>query len=199
MQRLLVDIGSQVEVDGRNGAAADARGSCARKRPTSWSRPCALRAWCWVRWWRAAGGRAFRCRAAARSAPGPSTCTSSDWSSWARASTRTHGYIEAQAPDGLRGATVHFDRITVTGTEDLMMAAVLAKGETVLRNAAREPEVVRPGGTADQDGRADRRRGHLHHPHSGRRAAAGRGAHHHPRPDRGRHVSGRRRDHRRRC
>jgi UDP-N-acetylglucosamine 1-carboxyvinyltransferase len=43
---------------------------------------------------------------------------------------------------GLRGAVVHFDRITVTGTEDLMMAAVLAKGETTLRNAAREPEVV---------------------------------------------------------
>src|ERR1700691_4156934 len=54
---------------------------------------------------------------------------------------QAHGYIEAVAPDGLRGATVHFDRITVTGTEDLMMAAVLAKGETVLRNAAREPEV----------------------------------------------------------
>jgi len=53
-----------------------------------------------------------------------------------------HGYIEAQAPDGLRGAVVHFDRITVTGTEDLMMAAVLARGETVLRNAAREPEVA---------------------------------------------------------
>ena len=45
-------------------------------------------------------------------------------------------------PDGLRGAVVHFDRITVTGTEDLLMAAVLAKGETVLRNAAREPEVI---------------------------------------------------------
>jgi UDP-N-acetylglucosamine 1-carboxyvinyltransferase len=55
---------------------------------------------------------------------------------------QSHGYIEAEAADGLRGATVHFDRITVTGTEDLMMAAVLAKGETVLRNAAREPEVV---------------------------------------------------------
>ncbi len=55
---------------------------------------------------------------------------------------QSHGYIEAVAPEGLRGATVHFDRITVTGTEDLMMAAVLAKGETVLRNAAREPEVV---------------------------------------------------------
>src|SRR5215471_3995743 len=55
---------------------------------------------------------------------------------------QAHGYIEAEAPEGLRGAVVHFDRITVTGTEDLMMAAVLAKGETILRNAAREPEVV---------------------------------------------------------
>ena len=55
---------------------------------------------------------------------------------------QTHGYIEAEAPEGLRGAVVHFDRITVTGTEDLMMAAVLARGETVLRNAAREPEVA---------------------------------------------------------
>lgn len=54
---------------------------------------------------------------------------------------QTHGYVEAQAPDGLRGSTVHFDRITVTGTEDVMMAAVLARGETVIRNAAREPEV----------------------------------------------------------
>ena len=55
---------------------------------------------------------------------------------------QAYGYIEAEAPDGLRGATVNFDRVTVTGTEDLLMAAVLAKGETVLRNAAREPEVV---------------------------------------------------------
>src|SRR5439155_8999942 len=55
---------------------------------------------------------------------------------------QAHGYVEAEAPEGLHGATVQFDRITVTGTEDLMMAAVLARGETVLRNAAREPEVV---------------------------------------------------------
>src|SRR6266436_5560331 len=55
---------------------------------------------------------------------------------------QAHGYIEAEAPDGLRGSVVNFDRITVTGTEDLMMAAVLAKGETILRNAAREPEVM---------------------------------------------------------
>jgi UDP-N-acetylglucosamine 1-carboxyvinyltransferase len=53
-----------------------------------------------------------------------------------------HGYVEARAPQGLKGATVAFDRITVTGTEDLMMAAVLAQGETILENAAREPEVV---------------------------------------------------------
>ncbi len=53
----------------------------------------------------------------------------------------THGYVEAQAPNGLRGANIQFDRITVTGTEDVLMAAVLAKGQTLIRNAAREPEV----------------------------------------------------------
>ncbi len=52
-----------------------------------------------------------------------------------------HGYVEARAPHGLKGAHVHFDRITVTGTEDVLMAAVLAEGETVISNAAREPEV----------------------------------------------------------
>src|SRR3954467_11074370 len=54
---------------------------------------------------------------------------------------QAYGYVEAQAPDGLRGGQIHFDRITVTGTEDVLMAAVLAKGETVISNAAREPEV----------------------------------------------------------
>ncbi len=54
---------------------------------------------------------------------------------------QSHGYVEAQAPDGLRGGNIHFDRITVTGTEDVLMAAVLAKGQTIIRNAAREPEV----------------------------------------------------------
>jgi len=56
--------------------------------------------------------------------------------------TQEHGYIEAVAPGGLKGAQVVFDRITVTGTEDILMAAVLADGETVIENAAREPEVV---------------------------------------------------------
>ncbi len=55
--------------------------------------------------------------------------------------TQEHGYIEARA-DRLKGAHIHFDKITVTGTEDLMMAATLADGETVMENCAREPEVV---------------------------------------------------------
>jgi len=55
---------------------------------------------------------------------------------------QAHGYIEAVAPQGLRGAAIRFERITVTGTEDLVMAAVLARGETVIENAAREPEVA---------------------------------------------------------
>ncbi len=55
---------------------------------------------------------------------------------------QAHGYIEAVAPQGLRGAAIRFERITVTGTEDLIMAAVLARGETVIENAAREPEVA---------------------------------------------------------
>jgi len=52
-----------------------------------------------------------------------------------------HGYIVAEAPR-LRGAHIVTDMVTVTGTENLMMAACLAAGETVIENAAREPEVV---------------------------------------------------------
>src|SRR5262247_3919446 len=51
-----------------------------------------------------------------------------------------HGYVDARARR-LRGATIVFDMVTVTGTENLMMAAALAKGRTALENAAREPEV----------------------------------------------------------
>ncbi|MGC1374148.1 MAG: UDP-N-acetylglucosamine 1-carboxyvinyltransferase [Candidatus Sulfotelmatobacter sp.] len=55
--------------------------------------------------------------------------------------TQEHGYVEATA-DRLKGAEILFDKITVTGTEDLLMAATLAEGETILQNAAREPEVA---------------------------------------------------------
>jgi len=55
----------------------------------------------------------------------------------------SHGYIEARAPKGgrLKGAHIVFEKITVTGTENILMAAALADGETILENAAREPEV----------------------------------------------------------
>lgn len=52
------------------------------------------------------------------------------------------GDIVAEAPGGLVGADINFSRITVTGTENLLMAAALARGRTVLHNCAREPEVV---------------------------------------------------------
>lgn len=53
-----------------------------------------------------------------------------------------HGYVEAISKKQLKGARINFDISTVGGTEHLMMAAALAKGETVLENAAREPEIV---------------------------------------------------------
>ncbi len=60
--------------------------------------------------------------------------------------TQEHGYLEARSPGSgsgrLKGAHIVFDKITVTGTEDLLMAAVLADGETIFENCAREPEVT---------------------------------------------------------
>ncbi len=54
----------------------------------------------------------------------------------------TEGYIQAKAPNGLTGAPIHFTKVSVGATENVMMAAALAKGTTVLTNAAREPEIV---------------------------------------------------------
>jgi UDP-N-acetylglucosamine 1-carboxyvinyltransferase len=53
-----------------------------------------------------------------------------------------NGYVHATAKNGLRGADFEFPIVTVTGTENIMMAAVLAEGTTVLKNAAKEPEIV---------------------------------------------------------
>jgi UDP-N-acetylglucosamine 1-carboxyvinyltransferase len=55
--------------------------------------------------------------------------------------TQEHGYLEARA-ERLKGAHIVFDKITVTGTEDLLMAAALAEGESLFENCAREPEVT---------------------------------------------------------
>lgn len=53
-----------------------------------------------------------------------------------------NGYIAASAPSGLKGAQIIFDKITVTGTENVLMAAALARGKTTILNAAKEPEVI---------------------------------------------------------
>ena len=140
MQRLLVDIGAQVDIDGDTVRLATPQIS-------SPEAPYEL-----VKTMRASslvlGPLVARCGRARVSLPGgcaigarPINLHIFGLEQLGARINQTHGYIEAVAPDGLRGAAVHFARITVTGTEDLMMAAVLAKGETVLRNAAREPEV----------------------------------------------------------
>jgi UDP-N-acetylglucosamine 1-carboxyvinyltransferase len=62
-----------------------------------------------------------------------------------------HGYVEVEAPR-LKGADIYLDIPTVTGTENLIMAASLAEGETTLRNAAREPEIVALADTLNRMG-----------------------------------------------
>src|SRR5215471_4838295 len=141
MERLLVDIGANVEVDGQTVRLQTERIVCPEA-------PYEL-----VKTMRASslvlGPLVARCGRARVSLPGgcaigarPINLHIFGLEHLGARIHQDHGYIEAEAPEGLQGADVHFDRITVTGTEDLMMAAVLAKGETVLRNAAREPEVV---------------------------------------------------------
>jgi UDP-N-acetylglucosamine 1-carboxyvinyltransferase len=140
MQRLLVDIGSNVEVDGETVRLHT-------ERVVSPEAPYEL-----VKTMRASslvlGPLVARCGRARVSLPGgcaigarPINLHIVGLEQLGARVHQTHGYIEAEAPEGLQGALVTFDRITVTGTEDLMMAAVLARGETVLNNAAREPEV----------------------------------------------------------
>ena len=109
-----------------------------------------------------------------------------------------HGYIEAEAPNGLKARRCHFDRITVTGTEDLLMAAVLARGETIINNAAREPEVADLADLLIKMGARSKAPEPRPFACTAWTAARRGRALDHRRPDRGRHVSGRGRDHRRR-
>src|ERR1700683_1719714 len=141
MQRLLVDIGSQVEVSGETVQLRTERIVCPEP---PYERVKTMRASSLV-----LGPLVARCGRARVSLPGgcaigarPINLHIFGLEQLGARIQQSHGYIEAEAPEGLRGAAIHFDRITVTGTEDLIMAAVLARGETMLRNAAREPEVA---------------------------------------------------------
>ena len=141
MQRLLVDIGAKVDVEGET-VRLDTPSIVSPEAPYELVKT--MRASSLV-----LGPLVARCGRARVSLPGgcaigarPVNLHILGLEQLGARIRQSHGYIEADAPGGLRGAIVHFDRITVTGTEDLLMAAVLARGETVLRNAAREPEVV---------------------------------------------------------
>ncbi len=111
--------------------------------------------------------------------------------------TQDHGYVEASA-DRLRGGEIVFDKITVTGTEDLLMAATLAEGETIMQNCAREPEVADLADLLNKMGAKIEGRRYLHHTRQRRRQTAGRQAPHHSRPHRSRNFPNCGRAHRRR-
>ena len=100
-----------------------------------------------------------------------------------------HGYIVARATR-LKGARITTDMVTVTGTENLLMAATLAEGETVLENAAQEPEVTDLAEMLIAMGARIEGHGTQPHPHRGRASGCMRRARapHHPRPHRGRHL-----------
>jgi UDP-N-acetylglucosamine 1-carboxyvinyltransferase len=141
MERLLVDIGSEIEVEGE-------RVTLNTKKIVSPEAPYEL-----VKTMRASslvlGPLVARAGRARVSFPGgcaigarPINFHLAGLEHLGARISQEHGYVEAIAPEGLKGAQVVFDRITVTGTEDILMAAVLAEGETLIENAAREPEVV---------------------------------------------------------
>jgi len=142
MQRLLVDIGAETEIEGQQV-------SLTTKKILSPEAPYEL-----VKTMRASslvlGPLVARAGRARVSMPGgcaigarPINMHLAGLEKLGATIAQEHGYVEAVAPEGgLRGAHVVFDRITVTGTEDIMMAAVLANGPTVIENAAREPEVT---------------------------------------------------------
>src|SRR6266576_3176013 len=140
MERLLVDIGATVEVDGQTVHMRT-------ERIVSPEAPYEL-----VKTMRASslvlGPLVARCGRARVSLPGgcaigsrPINLHVSGLERLGAKITQDHGYVEA-ATERLRGTEIIFDKITVTGTEDLLMAATLADGETVMQNCAREPEVA---------------------------------------------------------
>ena len=197
MQRLLVDIGAQVETDGETVRLET-------PRIVSPEAPYEL-----VKTMRASslalGPLVARCGQARVSLPGgcaigarPINLHIFGLEQLGARIEQAHGYIEA--PGARRAA--RRERAFRPHHRDRHRRPDDGRGSGQGRNRAAQCRARArgggPGRSADQDGRQDRRRGYVHDPHSGRRTAGRRGAHHHPRPHRSRHVSGRRRDHRRR-
>jgi len=145
MGRLLANLGAQVERSAEDGAHTLHIDASALENPEA---PYEL-----VKTMRASvlvlGPLLARCGRARVSLPGGCAIGARPIDQHLKALTAlgarielAHGYVEASVPGRLRGAKVLFDLPTVTGTENLMMAAALADGQTVLENCAREPEVT---------------------------------------------------------
>jgi UDP-N-acetylglucosamine 1-carboxyvinyltransferase len=113
-----------------------------------------------------------------------------------------HGYMIAKLPKGerarLKGASITTDMVTVTGTENFLMAASLAEGETILENAAQEPEITDLAEMLIKMGARIEGHGTAPHPHPGRGAPARLHAPGGGRPHRNRHLPVRRGGRRRR-
>ena len=140
----------------RQDAGAGRRAAPAtRRRPTTWSAACAPAFWCWRRCWPGSVRRGCLCPAAARSARGRSTCISRRWRRSApRSTSRPATFTRGPRDGGLRGGRIVLSSPSVGATETALMAAVLARGETEIFNAARDPEICRPRTLPDRDGRA---------------------------------------------
>ena len=138
--RLLSLLGVGIERSG-DRLQLDASAVAAPKRRTSWSRRCGRRSWC-------LGPLLARFGEARVSLPGgcaigqrPIDQHIKGLQAMGAKIDIEQGYVVARA-SRLKGARIVTDMVTVTGTENLMMAACLADGETLIENAAREPEVV---------------------------------------------------------
>ncbi len=153
----------------------------------NWSSRCGLHRWCWGRWWRAADGRAFLLPGGCAIGARPIDLHIKGLERLGAKITQDHGYVEASA-DRLRGGEIrirqdHRDRHRRP-----------AHGRDPGRGRDRDAELRprtrsrRPGRPAQQNGSADRRRGHFDHSREGRQQTARRETPDHSRPHRSRHF-----------
>ena len=123
--------------------------------PTIWSKRCVHQRWCSAPCWPATGVRASP-SGRVRNGASPSTCTSKPSRRWLDICPGTR--LCPGARRRLRGAPISFGQVTVTGPENIMMAACLADGVTVLKNSALRTGGRCPCGLPEPDGCASRRR-----------------------------------------
>ena len=151
LQRILQNHGVDITVSGkRPGQSATAgetlqhfgaRALSIPPPPMTWFPRCGPASGCLAPCWRAAAKPRYRCPAVAPSARGRLISISWPWKSLAPRLRSTAGYVIAKAKNGLKGGHINFPKVTVGATHAALMAAVLAKGDTIIENAAREPEI----------------------------------------------------------